>query len=98
MTFPFCYVNKIIRDDQNLGKTIDLKTTSEQWFQSVRNDKRKHGGRKINKLISKEIIHLMLDTYMMKIVVKYQITSSLKKRLWRCEKPEKINVDKSKYL
>lgn len=80
-----------------MGKTIDLKTTSEQWFQSVRNDKRKHGGRKINKLISKEIIHLMLDTYMMKIVVKYQITSSLKKRLW-CEKPEKINVDKSKYL
>lgn len=78
--------------------TIDLKTTSEQWFQSVRNDKRKHGGRKINKLISKEIIHLMLDTYMMKIVVKYQITSSLKKRLWQCEKPEKINVDKSKYL
>lgn len=83
-----------------MGKTIDLKTTPEQWFQSVRNDKRKHGGRKINKLISKEIIHLMLDTYtyMMKIVVKYQITSSLKKRLWWCEKPEKINVDKSKYL
>lgn len=83
-----------------MGKTIDLKTTSKQWFQSVRirNDKRKHGGRKINKLISKEIIHLMLDTYMMKIVVKYQITSSLKKRLWWCEKPEKINVDKSKYL
>lgn len=62
MTFPFCYVNKIIRDDQNLGKDYRLlKTTSEQWFQSVRNDKRKHGGRKINKLISKEIIHLMLD-------------------------------------
>lgn len=81
-----------------MGKTIDLKTTSEQWFQSVRNDKRKHSGRKINKLISKEIIHLMLDTYMMKIVVKYQITSSLKKRLWWCENPEKINVDKSKYL
>lgn len=81
-----------------MGKTIDLKTTPEQWFQSVRNDKRKHGGRKINKLISKEIIHLMLDTYMMKIVVKYQITSSLKKRLWWCEKPEKINVHKSKYL
>lgn len=40
----------------------------------------------------------MLDTYMMKIVVKYQITSSLKKRLWWCDKPEKINVDKSKYL
>lgn len=89
MTFPFCYVNKIIRDDQNLGKDY----RPEQWFQSVRNDKRKHGGRKINKLISKEIIHLMLDTYMMKIVVKYQITSSLKKRLWWCEKPEKINVD-----
>lgn len=98
MTFPFCYVNKIIRDDQNLGKDYRLKTTPEQWFQSVRNDKRKHGGRKINKLISKEIIHLMLDTYMMKIVVKYQITSSLKKRLWWCENPEKINVDKSKYL
>lgn len=81
-----------------MGKTIDLKTTPEQWFQSVRNDKRKHGGRKINKLISKEIIHLMLDTYMMKIVVKYQITSSLKKRLWWCDKPEKINADKSKYL
>lgn len=81
-----------------MGKTIDLKTTPEQWFQSVRNDKRNHGGRKINKLISKEIIHLMLDTYMMKIVVKYQITSSLKKRLWWCDKPEKINVDKSKYL
>lgn len=81
-----------------MGKTIDLKTTTKQWFQSVRNDKRNHGGRKINKLISKEIIHLMLDTYMMKIVVKYQITSSLKTRLWWCEKPEKINVDKSKYL
>lgn len=81
-----------------MGKTIDLKTTTKQWFQSVRNDKRNHGGRKINKLISKEIIHLMLDTYMMKIVVKYQITSSLKKRLWWCENPEKINVDKSKYL
>lgn len=35
---------------------------------------------------------------MIKIVVKYQITSSLKKRLWWCDKPEKINVDKSKYL
>lgn len=25
MTFPFCYVNKIIRDDQNLGKDYRLK-------------------------------------------------------------------------
>lgn len=54
-----------------LGKIIDLKIIFEQWFQFVWNDKRKYGGRKLNKLISKEIIYLMFDIYMMKIVVKY---------------------------
>lgn len=27
MTFPFCYVNKIIRDDQNLGKDYRFKNS-----------------------------------------------------------------------
>lgn len=55
--FFFYYANKTIKDDQNCQKlmevtlereTIDLKTASEQWFQTVLKKLRKMAGTKKN--------------------------------------------------